>query len=54
MFGIGIGVGIGRQRFAQGGGGGGIFAAYAARVAADGGVTESGECVDATINNLNK
>jgi hypothetical protein len=39
---VGIGVGIGRQRFASG-----IFAAYAARVAADGGVTEGGECVDA-------
>jgi len=39
---IGIGVGIGRQRFASG-----IFAAYAARVAADGGVTEAGACVDA-------
>ena len=39
---VGIGVGIGRQRF-----GGGIFAAYAARVAADGGVTEAGACVDA-------
>jgi hypothetical protein len=39
---IGIGVGIGRQRFASG-----IFAAYAARVAADGGITESGQCVDA-------
>jgi hypothetical protein len=42
MFGIGIGVGIGRQRFASG-----IFSAYAARVAADGGVTEAGACVDA-------
>jgi hypothetical protein len=42
---IGIGVGIGRQRFASGGGG--IFAAYAARVDADGGTTEAGECVDA-------
>jgi hypothetical protein len=42
MFGIGIGVGIGRQRFASG-----IFSAYAARVAADGGTTEAGECVDA-------
>jgi hypothetical protein len=41
---VGIGVGIGRQRFAQGGG---IFAAYAARVAADGGVTEAGACVNA-------
>jgi hypothetical protein len=40
---VGIGVGIGRQRFAQGG----IFAAYAARVAADGGVTEGGSCVNA-------
>jgi hypothetical protein len=40
---VGIGVGIGRQRFAQGG----IFAAYAARVAADGGVTEAGACVNA-------
>jgi hypothetical protein len=40
---VGIGVGIGRQRFAQGG----IFAAYAARVAADGGVTEAGSCVNA-------
>jgi len=39
---VGIGVGIGRQRF-----GGGIFAAYAARVAADGGVTEAGACVNA-------
>jgi len=39
---VGIGVGIGRQRFASG-----IFAAYAARVAADGGVTEAGACVDA-------
>ena len=39
---IGIGVGIGRQRFASG-----IFSAYAARVAADGGVTEAGACVDA-------
>jgi hypothetical protein len=36
---VGIGVGIGRQRFAQGGG---IFAAYAARVAADGGCNRSG------------
>jgi hypothetical protein len=52
MFGVGIGVGIGRQRFAQGGGGGGIFAAYAARVSADGGVTESGECVDAASDLL--
>jgi hypothetical protein len=42
MFGIGIGIGIGRQRFASG-----IFSAYAARVAADGGVTEAGACVDA-------
>jgi hypothetical protein len=42
MFGVGIGVGIGRQRFASG-----IFSAYAARVAADGGVTEAGACVDA-------
>jgi len=42
MFGIGIGVGIGRQRFASG-----IFSAYAASVAADGGVTEAGACVDA-------
>jgi hypothetical protein len=42
MFGIGIGVGIGRQRFASG-----IFSAYAARVAADGGTTEAGACVDA-------
>jgi hypothetical protein len=41
---VGIGVGVGRQRFAQGGG---IFAAYAARVAADGGVTEAGACVNA-------
>jgi len=39
---VGIGVGIGRQRFASG-----IFAAYAARVAADGGTTEAGACVDA-------
>jgi hypothetical protein len=39
---VGIGVGIGRQRF-----GGGIFSAYAARVVADGGVTEAGSCVDA-------
>jgi len=39
---IGIGVGINRQRFASG-----IFTAYAARVAADGGVTEAGACVDA-------
>jgi hypothetical protein len=39
---VGIGVGIGRQRFASG-----IFAAYAARVAADGGVTEAGACVNA-------
>jgi hypothetical protein len=38
----GIGIGIGRQRF-----GGGIFSAYAARVTADGGITEAGECVDA-------
>jgi hypothetical protein len=38
----GIGIGIGRQRFASG-----IFSAYAARVAADGGVTEAGACVDA-------
>jgi hypothetical protein len=42
MFGIGIGVGIGRQRFASG-----IFSAYADRVAADGGTTEAGACVDA-------
>lgn len=40
---VGIGAGIGRQRFAQGG----IFEAYAARVAADGGVTEAGACVNA-------
>jgi hypothetical protein len=40
---LGLGVGIGRQRF----GGGGIFAAYAARVAAAGGTTEAGACVDA-------
>jgi hypothetical protein len=39
---VGIGVGVGRQRFASG-----IFAAYAARVAADGGTTEAGACVDA-------
>ena len=39
---VGIGVGIGRQRF-----GGGIFSAYAARVVADGGVTEAGSCVNA-------
>jgi hypothetical protein len=39
---VGIGVGIGRQRFASG-----IFSAYAARVAADGGTTEAGACVDA-------
>jgi hypothetical protein len=39
---VGIGVGIGRQRFASG-----IFSAYASRVAADGGVTEAGACVDA-------
>lgn len=39
---VGIGVGIGRQRF-----GSGIFSAYAARVVADGGVTEAGSCVDA-------
>ena len=39
---VGLGVGVGRQRFA-----GGIFSAYAARVAADGGVTEAGSCVDA-------
>ena len=42
---LGIGVGIGRQRFVSGSSG--IFSAYAARVAADGGATEAGGCVDA-------
>jgi hypothetical protein len=42
---VGIGVGIGRQRYASGSSG--IFSAYASRVAADGGVTEAGACVDA-------
>ena len=44
---VGIGVGIGRQHFASG-----IFSAYAARVAADGGVTEAGACVDAVSDLL--
>jgi hypothetical protein len=39
---VGIGVGIGRNRFATG-----IFNAYALRVTADGGITETGQCVDA-------
>lgn len=46
---IGIGVGINRQRFAQGSS---FFAAYAARVVADGGTTESGQCVDAVTGLL--
>jgi hypothetical protein len=41
---IGLGVGINRQRFAQGSS---FFADYAVRVAADGGVTEAGSCVNA-------
>ena len=40
--GIGLGVGINRSNYAQG-----IFGAYSARVVADGGVVESGSCVDA-------
>lgn len=40
--GIGLGVGINRSNYAQG-----IFNAYSARVVADGGVVESGTCVDA-------
>ena len=39
--GIGLGVGINRSNYAQG-----IFGAYATRVVADGGVVESGSCVD--------
>lgn len=40
--GIGLGVGINRSNYAQG-----IFNAYSARVVADGGITEAGQCVDA-------
>lgn len=40
--GIGLGVGINRSNYAQG-----IFPAYQSRVIADGGVVESGSCVDA-------
>ena len=39
---VGIGIGINRNRYAKG-----IFNAYSARVVADGGVTEAGQCVDA-------
>jgi len=45
--GIGLGVGINRSNYAQG-----IFNAYSARVVADGGVTESGTCVDAVSSLL--
>ncbi len=44
---VGIGVGIGRNRFAQG-----IFNAYNARVVADGGITEAGNCVNAVTGLL--
>lgn len=44
---VGIGVGIGRNRFATG-----IFSAYEARVIADGGITEAGQCVDAVTGLL--
>ena len=44
---VGIGVGIGRNRFAQG-----IFNAYNARVVADGGITEAGNCVNAVSSLL--
>ena len=45
--GIGLGVGINRSNYAQG-----IFNAYSARVVADGGVVESGACVDAVSSLL--
>ena len=45
--GIGLGVGINRSNYAQG-----IFGAYATRVVADGGVVESGSCVDAVSSLL--
>ena len=45
--GIGLGVGINRSNYAQG-----IFNAYSARVVADGGVTEAGQCVDAVSSLL--
>lgn len=45
--GIGLGVGINRSNYAQG-----IFNAYSARVFADGGVVESGSCVDAVSSLL--
>lgn len=45
--GIGLGVGINRSNYAQG-----IFNAYSARVVADGGVVESGTCVDAVSSLL--
>ena len=45
--GIGLGVGINRSNYAQG-----IFNAYSARVVADGGVVESGSCVDAVSSLL--
>lgn len=45
--GIGLGVGINRSNYAQG-----IFNAYNARVVADGGVTEAGNCVNAVSSLL--
>jgi hypothetical protein len=45
--GIGLGVGINRSNYAQG-----IFNAYNARVVADGGITEAGNCVNAVSSLL--
>jgi len=45
--GIGLGVGINRSNYAQG-----IFNAYNARVVADGGITEAGNCVNAVTGLL--
>lgn len=44
---VGIGIGINRNRYAQG-----IFNAYSARVVADGGVVEAGQCVNAVTGLL--
>ena len=45
--GIGLGIGINRSNYAQG-----IFNAYNARVVADGGITEAGNCVNAVTGLL--
>jgi hypothetical protein len=45
--GVGLGIGVNRTNYSRG-----IFASYASRVLADGGVTEAGGCVDAVSSLL--